>query len=651
MKHKYPHLFSPIRIGSITFRNRIFSSPASHHSANPPMYLTKEFRAFFELRAKGGAAAVALGDSIVDTETGRTHPYKILMDDPAVVPSISALARDIRRHGAIPSLELTHGGKFANVPNIIVGDMKVAQPAYGPSHEINADGYEILEMPEPLILKLAEAFGKAAARAKMSGFEMITVHGGHGWLLAQFMSPGTNRRTDRYGGSRENRLRFPLMALDSIRKAVGSGFPIEFRMSGAEFTGAGYDIGEGIEIAKLIAPMVDILHISAGFHDDPDTFVITHPSTFHEPGCNVWLAAEIKKHVDVPIATIGALSDPEMMEEILASGKADIVAMCRALLADPYLPQKAFEGREDEIVKCIRCYTCLEVPRITRDVKCAINPVIGREFEHVALPPVTAPKRVLVAGGGPGGMTAAAVAAERGHKVTLCEASSRLGGQLIHEEHISFKQELYDYIRVTALRMERLGVETRLNTPVTAEIAAALNPEVLIAAVGADYIVPDIPGINGKNVRFLPALNDLKNSFGARVVVLGGGMVGCETAIELNRMGRKVTIIEMQDDYASDASFFHKQAIRLQFGSDIIVELNTRAVAVKDDALLCVDGAGRERVFKADTIFCAAGVYSRIEAVEALRFCAPRFFSIGDCVRPGQIIQAISGGHYAALDI
>ena len=652
MERKYPHLFSPKRVGDVTFRNRIFSPPASHYMVCAPAYLTKECRAFFELRAKGGAAAVCLGDSIVDKKTGYTHPYKIFMDDPAVVPSISALARDISRHGAVPSLELTHGGKFANVPNIIVSERVGAAPTYGPSHEINADGYEVLEMSETLIEKLVEDFGRAAARAKSCGFEMITVHGGHGWLLAQFMSPGTNRRTDKYGGSRENRLRFTMMALDSIRAAVGSGFPIEFRMSGAEFYPDGYDIGEGVEIARLVAPKVDILHVSAGFHDNPDTFVITHPSMFHEHGCNVRLAAEIKRHVDVPVVTVGGLSDPAMLEEIIASGKADFVAIGRGLLADPYLPRKALEGRENDIVKCIRCFTCLNCPRVTRDVKCTVNPVIGREWEHITPPPHPSPPRhVLVAGGGPAGMNAAVTAAERGHKVTLCEASDGLGGQLKFEEHISFKRDLFDYTRVLANRLERLGVDVRLNTAVTPEFAGDLCPDVIIAAVGAEYITPDIPGIHGENVKHLPALSNLEKNFGKRVVIIGGGLVGCETAIQLRNMGRQVTIVEMRDDYAADAPYFHRHAIFLQFGADVRVELGTRAVAVRGGALVCEDAFGMEAVFEADTFFCATGMRPRLDVVEALRFSAPQFFSIGDCVRPGKVTQAVSGGCYAAMDI
>jgi len=267
-------------------------------------------------------------------------------------------------------------------------------------------------------------------------------------------------------------------------------------------------------------------------------------------------------------------------------------------------------------------------------------------------PPASSSKRVLVAGGGPGGMTAAIIAAERGHRVTLCEVSGRLGGQLLFEEHIPFKQSLYDYIRVSALRMERLGVEVHLDTPATPELAAKLMPDVIIAAVGADYIVPDITGIHSETVRFLPSLGDLEKNFGKRVVVLGGGQVGCETAIHLSKTGRNVTIIEMKDEYAPDAALFHRLAIRLQIAAEgVRVELNMKAVAIREKALICGDAAGNERIFEADTFFCAVGMRSRAEAVEALRFCAPQFFTVGDCVRPGQVTQTISDGHYAALDI
>jgi len=650
MELKYPHLFQSIKIGAVTLRNRIIASPTSHYGVEPPAYLKKECAAFYELRAKGGAAAVTLGDTVVHTRTGLMHPYKIRIDDPAVIPSLADTARAIRQHGAIPSLELTHGGKFANVNNI-VGQFETQNPTYGPDHGYSPDGKEILAMPEELILEIVEAFGKGAAVAKMAGFGMVTVHGGHGWLIAQFMSPGTNHRTDRFGGSRENRMRFPLMVLDSIRAAVGPGFPIEFRMSGAEFTEGGYDLDEGVEIAKLLASKVDLLHVSAGFHDNPDTFVRTHPSMFLPHGCNVFLAERIKKAVDVPVATVGGLSDPAMMEEIIASGKADIVEMSRALIADPFLPAKARLGRNEDIVKCMRCFVCMNQMLNTRSMKCALNPVIGRELEHMHALPLSEPKRILVAGGGPAGMQAAIAAAGRGHSVILCEASDALGGQLKCEKYVPFKRELYDYVRILRNRMERAGVEVRLNSKVTPELVRSLNPDVLIAALGAEYIVPEIPGIKGENVRFLPALQQENPGFGKRVVVLGGGLVGCETAIHLRDMGHKVTIVEMCEDFAKDAPVFHKRAIGIQFREGITLELNTRVVEITKEGVRCAGPGGKEEFFPADTVFCAAGLRAREAEREELRNTVPFFFAVGDCVSPGQVTQAVSGGYYAALDI
>ena len=644
-------MFAPIRIGNTTFRNRIFAAPSSNYAVSNPPYLTPEIRAFYELRAIGGAAAVTLGDSIVDTETGRTHDYKILMDDSKIIPSLSATARDIRRHGAIPSLELTHGGKFANVPNLINPNRADRIP-YGPDHEINQDGIEIFEMPEDIILRVIGAFGKAAARARTCGFGMITIHGGHGWFINQFLSPATNHRKDRFGGSRENRARLALMIIERVREAVGPNFPIEFRMSGAELIGGGYGLDEGVELAKLIAPFIDILHVSAGIHDNEETFILTHPSMFLEHGSNVYLAAGIKKHVNVPVATVGGLNDPAMMEEIIASGKADIVEMSRTLLADPFFPRKIMLGQDDDIVKCMRCFTCLDQPRTTRDVKCTLNPVIGRELEFLTRrQPPDAPLRVLVAGGGPGGMYAAVTAAERGHRVTLFEASGRLGGQLNCEEHIPFKKDLYEFTGVLRRRIKRAGVEVKLDTRLTPELAGSLNPDAIIAAIGAGYIVPSIPGIDGENVLFPPALNEPGDVFGKRVVIIGGGLVGCETAIHLNSQGKDVTVVEMSGDFAPDAPFFHKAAIRVQMRQGVKVKLNTRAIGVTAEGLVCIDDSGKELFFPADTIFCAAGMRSRLDETEALRFCAPRFFTVGDCNHPAQLIQAVSDGYHAALDL
>ena len=321
-------------------------------------------------------------------------------------------------------------------------------------------------------------------------------------------------------------------------------------------------------------------------------------------------------------------------------------------MADPFLPRKAMLGQEDDIVKCIRCFVCMHCLRTTRDYKCALNPVIGRELEYFTRnSPPEAALDVLVAGGGPGGMITAVTAAERGHRVRLFEASDRLGGQLAFEERVPFKRDLFDYIGVLERRMARAGVDVNLNSRLTPEIAESLKPDAIIAAVGADSILPPIPGIDGKNVRFLPDLREDGGVFGGRVVILGGGLVGCETAIHLFRMGKQVTIVEMRDDFAADAPGFHKDAIRLELKKGIALKLNTRVVRITGEGVFCEDIEGKEVFFDADTVFCAAGLDPRLNEVEALRFCALRFYTIGDCVRPGQVTRAVSDGYYAALDL
>lgn len=648
---KYPHLFSPIKLGNVTYRNRIFASPTGNSQVIPGEYLKRENIAFYELRAKGGAAVVTLGDGIVHTPTGLMHPYKLRLDDPDVIPSLAAVARAVRQHGAVPSLELSHGGKFANISNFVSKNTRTGMPPYGPDHEFTADGTEIFEMPEEIIDTIVKAYGDAAAMGKMCGFGMVIVHGGHGWLLHQFMSPNTNHRTDAYGGSRENRMRFTLRVLDSIRAAVGPGFPIEFRMSGAEFTKGGYDISEGIEIAKLIAPKVDLLHVSAGVHDDEDSCVITHPSMFREHGCNVWLAEQIKKHVDVPVATIGALNDPAQMEEILASGKADVVEMSRSLTADPYLPIKAATGQEDKITKCIRCFLCLNQTATTRNVRCSVNPEIGRELEHEYVLPPVQPKKVLVVGGGPAGMEAALVAAQRGHHVTLCDANDRLGGQLLCEEHVPFKKEMYDFCRLKSEQLAEAGVEVRCNTRVDHEYAEKFAPDAIVCAVGASPIIPPIPGIDLPHVKFLSELRREKPDFGKRVVILGGGLVGCETAVHLLHQGHEVTIVERNDDFARDATLWHKQGLRGELEGKATMLLNASVTEITAEGAVVTHGDGTQELICADTVFCAAGLKPNDADREQLMGITPYFYPIGDCMQVAQMFQALSQGHFVGRDI
>ena len=647
MKNKYyPHLASPITINNLTFKNRILGAPMSNPELDSDCNMRKEEIAFHENRARGGLAGVAIGLGIVDA-IGRSHTKEVKLYDVMSLPSLKEAANAMHRHNCNAVMELAHGGKFANAR----GHGSAEGVNIGPNDEINGEGHPVRSMTEEDIYRVADCFGQAAKLVKEAGFDMVLIHGGHGWLLGQFSSPAMNHRTDRWGGSLENRMRFSLLVIEKVREAVGPDFPIEFRMSGAEFTKGGYGIEEGIEMAKAIDGKVDIIHVSAGVHEDPEVFVRTHPSMFIEHGCNVYLAAEIKKHVKTPVATLGGLNDPDMMEEIIATGKADIIEIARQSICDPYFPEKAFSGNKDDITRCCRCFTCFYNYLTNRTFCCAFNPVVGNELEHKHAFPPTTPKKVIVVGGGPGGMEAAITAAGRGHSVTLYEKNSRLGGQLLSEQYIPFKQDMYNFVKVLEGRLAKSGVDVRLNTELTAEQAAAENADVIITAIGAKPSVPPIPGIDNEKVVGLTALHQPEPALGQKVVILGGGLVGSECAIYLDGLGKDVTIVEMKDDWAADSYFMHKNAMKIYMrDSNIKIHVNTTAKAITDKGLVCQTPEG-ELVIPADNILLAAGMKADRKTAESFYNAAPRVFETGDCIKAGRVVEAVTTGYYRAIDI
>lgn len=649
MERKYPNLCKPIKIGNVYFRNRMFSAPMGGTDITADCTIGRASTAFYELRAKGGAAAVTVSECMVHPETDGSHAFHLDLKTVGSLSSFTYTADAIRRHGAIASVELSHSGQYAGT-YLTDKDKKRGLAQWGPSAGVRPDGLEVKELTEEMIADIVEAYGRCAALAKRAGFEMVMVHGGHGWLINQFLSPYFNKRKDKYGGSLENRVRFAQEVLDSIRKAVGPGFPIEFRMSGSELFEGGYDLEEGIQIAKLLESRVDLLHVSAGTYQRG--FAITHPSMFVPHGCNVYLAAEIKKHVSVPVATIGALNDPEMMEEIIASGKADVVEMARALLADPELPNKVMSNRDKDIVKCLRCFTCMAERATTSTRRCTVNPLIGRELDGTEIIPAAKSRKVLVAGGGPGGLEAAITAAKRGHKVILCEKSNELGGILKGERAIPFKYEMYELGVTLAKLAKDAGVEIRLNTTVTKEYVEKENVDALIIAVGSEPIVPQIPGLDGDNVIIVNNYYLEKDKVTDDVVVLGGGLAGCEAAIHLAREGKTVHLVEMRDELAIDANIRHRPILLNEIEkSKINVHTGYKGVRVTKEGVVCVDVNGEEHLVPGSTVICALGQRPRREIVEELLDSAPYVAQIGDCVKASTITTAIYQGYHAALDI
>ena len=648
MKRKYPNLTSPITIGNVTFRSRMFSAPMGGWDIGETGCIGAGSKAFYELRAKGGAAAVTVSECMVHPETDGSQAFHL---DPAIWGSLQSatLAADaIRRHGAVPSLELSHSGQFAGT--YMTDKKKKAQMhQYGVSPSVRADGLQIEELSKEMIADIVKSYGDAAAAAKKAGFEMLMIHGGHGWLINQFLSPLFNHRTDEYGGSFENRVRFALEVLDSVRDAVGPQFPIEFRMSGAEFVENGYDLEEGVRIAQAVESRVDLIHVSAGTYQG--TFGITHPSMFEAHGRNVYLAAEIKKHVSKPVATVGGLNDPAMMEEIIASGKADVVEMARALLADPQLPRKVTEGRDDEIVHCLRCFTCMAERGVTGTRRCTVNPQIGRELDGMEILPARVKKKVLIAGGGPGGLMAAVTAAKRGHQVILCEASDACGGILKGEQALSFKYEMYQ-LGVTLEKQARdLGVQVRLNTAVTPEYAEKEQADALIIAVGSEPLVPPIPGLDGENVIIVNDYYKCPEKVKDTVAVMGGGLAGCEMAIHLAQIGKKVELIEMRDTLAPDANIRHRPLLLAQIEKYVTVHTEYKGLEVTPEGVRCELPDGSTVLVPGETVICALGQRSRKAQTDALRDAAPFTWVIGDANRVSTITNAVYQGYHAALDV
>lgn len=648
MKRKYPHLCSPITVGGMTFRNRMFSAPMGGTDITNDGCIGPKSTAFYELRARGGAAAVTVSECMVHPKTDGSHAYHL---DTSILNSLAAAtytADAIRRHGAIPSLELSHSGQFAGT--YMTDKTKQHEMCqWGPSDTVWADGVLVKALTKDMIDEIVAAYASVANLAKRAGFELLMVHGGHGWLINQFLSPLFNHRTDEYGGSLKNRCRFAIEVLKVIRETVGNDFPIEFRMSGAEFAEGGYDLSEGVEIAKLMEPYVDIIHVSAGTYQK--SFGITHPSMFMEHGCNVYLAAEIKKHVKVPVAAIGGLNDPAQMEQIIADGKADIVYMGRALLADPELPKKIMENRDNEIVRCLRCFTCMAERAATSTRRCTVNPLIGREMDGVEIYPAPVKKKVLVAGGGPGGLYAAYTAARRGHQVILCEKEAEVGGILKSEQALPFKYEMYELAGTYRLLAEQAGVEIRLNTEVTAEYVEREKAEALIIAVGSTPILPPIKGLDGDNVVIVNNYYKEKDKVADEVVVFGGGLAGCECAVHLGMEGKKVHIVEMREKLCPDANVRHRPLLLKEIEKYATVHTGYTGRTVTMDGIMCVDVNGEEKFVPGKTIICALGQRSRTDMVAALSDAAPFVRVIGDAAKVSTITNAVYLGYHAALDI
>lgn len=650
MVYQYPHLFSPIKVGPLTLKNRIEAAPVN--ISNLPMsgYPTAENIAIFEGKAKGGAAIVHMGECRIDLKTGISHKLCIALDDPEVLPYLHAATDAIKKHNAFAAVELIHPGTRAN-PEYYDG------PIWGPSAGPGHLGKDYSELDQKTIDYIVERFGYAAEMAKLGGVDLVMIHAGHGWLLHQFLSPLNNRRTDKYGGSLENRARITMEVIANIRKKCGKDFPIEVRMSGTEIVEGGLTLQDQIEFAKLLDGKVDLIHVTSGTFHVPSTNQHMIPNGFLPQGCNVYLAEAIKKEMKhTPVVTVGALGDPELMESIIAEGRADIVALARPLLADPELPNKLKAGKADQVSPCLRCMACISesfVPYVrycSRIRRCPSNPTAYKEIPASQVKKAEQPKKVLVIGGGPSGMEAAAELAERGHHVILCERENELGGAMRHAKYVPFKQKVDQLMHVMIRRLERSGAEIRLRTAATPTLVESLHPDVIVAALGAKAKKPEVAGAEHAIIAE-DALQRI-DSLGQNVAIVGGGLVGCELALQLGMTGRTVHLLSRKKEVCRDAAYLYREGLLMEL-KKVPVKIYNEAecTAITSEGVTVRNADAREYTLLADTVIWAGGYLPMEDEAEQFRTLAYDFWKIGDCAQVRKIYNARREGYNAGSNI
>ncbi len=662
MGSKYSHVFEPIRIRGVDFKNRLELAPPSPNLADREGRVTPEFVEFFRSFARGGTAVLHVGNSVVDIKEACDEERQLDLGSDACILPLTRFVEMCQGYGALASLEINHNGKDSDIDK--TGKPAISASSFIPSSEIwraqmhGRKPMPTVEMDHAKIKEVVEKYAVAAYRCKRAGFKMCMIHGGHGNLISQFASRLYNKRTDDYGGSLENRARFAIEVLDRVRALCGENFVIEFRISADEIHPDGMHFEETLKFIDLIRRKLDILHVSAGLHGEFQYMRNWWQNYMMDRMYNVHYAADIKKAFpDLLVCTVGSIMNIRQAEDIIAAGKADFVAMCRPLLADPEMPRKYALGHEEDHRPCLRCQYCGSRLMIPAVINCAVNPFLGNEteFPGCKVQKADMKKKVAVVGGGPAGIQAMLTLCERGHDVTLYEKSGQLGGHVIEGSVLPFKQDVKDYLEYLVHQAEKAPARILLHTEATKEKLDAEAYEALVIAVGSKPIVPPLRGIDKPHVHWAPEADAGKVEIGQKIVIVGAGSVGIESAIGLKRSGKDVTVVEMAPDLsnlrvsAGGAAAMELIALVEQLG--IPVHLSCKLEEVTDSAAVCRNTKTSERIeFPADTVLLAVGMAANHDVADALRRCAPEteVFVVGDASEPGTIATAVMSAFKAA---
>jgi 2,4-dienoyl-CoA reductase-like NADH-dependent reductase (Old Yellow Enzyme family)/NADPH-dependent 2,4-dienoyl-CoA reductase/sulfur reductase-like enzyme len=686
-RNYFQQLFNPGRIGQCELKNRIVMAPMGTYLANRDGTIPERLKKYYEERAKGGAGLIIVEVAAIDYPRGRGMTRQIGISEDRFIQGLGELAEAVHRHEAKVAIQLHHAGRIA--APFLSGGYEAVGPSVipliprelGVTRELTADE----------IGHLIQCYAAAAVRARIAGLDGVEIHAGHGYLISQFLSRSTNGRQDQYGGDLANRARFLLEIIRETRKQVGATFPVWCRLDGQEFSiENGITREEASQIAQMaVSAGMDALHISG--YGGSDNVHFTEAPLVNEPGYLLPLARDIKKTVKAPVIAVGRIS-PEFGERILSQNQADFIAFGRPLIADPEMPNKLMAGKSEDIRRCIYCYSCVHQIFVRNNISCSINAAAGKESEAEPQPPGQI-KKVLIIGGGVAGMEAARVAASRGHRVVLYEKENRLGGSLIYASII--RRENEELVKYLVSQIRKLGVQIKLGENITPGSIEQLKPDVIIVATGGLRTRSITPGIENRNVidgndlRHLLNGNisgDAFNKFsfsqrtilrigrilvrplsntgileqisrwwmplGRRIIILGGGLVGCELALFLAERGRIVTVLERSEQTASEMALPMKWIVLnklKQHGVDIITKANFNEV--NDRGIYITDVTGQTSLIEADILIEADGIEPDREMVAAFQGRAPEVYAVGDCSKLSLIKDSIADASKIALMI
>ncbi|NLV50315.1 MAG: FAD-dependent oxidoreductase [Clostridiales bacterium] len=644
---KYPNIFTPVRVGMMKVKNRIQFSPiVSAHAETKSGACTEGLIRFVGAQARSGAGIVTIGSSPIDFDRARNFYGCLSVTRDSDIPGMMQLADEVHRYGAKISVELTHAGCIGN-PGLLRG-----KPALVPSVIPGVhDKMHVKEIDQSEMREVIDRWTDCVRRCCAAGFDMAMIHGAHGNLLSSFMSLLLNTRTDEYGGSPENRRRFPLELLKAVRRAAGNKLAIELRISGDERVEGGTTFEERAAFLQEAQKYIDMVVISTGGFLGPYAESYMIPSYYYPHMLNVEYAARMKKELEIPVSVAGGITSVDEAEQILAEGKADIVAMARALIADQDLIRKAWHGKQEEIRPCLRCMWCLNYTSIGVPIRCAVNPRAGREVRYGYIPKAEVKKKVMVIGGGPAGMTAARTLTKRGHDVVIYEREEWLGGRLYEAGALWCKDGFRQYLVWAVQETEKCGARIVTGTFVTPAVIEKEEPDAVIIAVGAEEIHLPIAGTHGDNVISVVECERGTRKAGKRVAVCGGGLSGCECALHLARDGCEVTVLEMakesescSDSRAKDILFklMDDYGVRRVYGARVTAFSEQGVMVVEDGSMV---------LYEADTIVTAFGLRPAAGVIESLLSVVPDTWVVGDANSPGLIADANMQAFNVAVEI